>query len=446
MKKNASNNSGDNKNGSKNIKCDLYIHNIASLVTCANPSKKPKAGGELFDAGEIKNGAVLAGGGKIIKAGPAAEIEKYIAENKITPGRAIDAGGKTVMPGFVDAHTHIVFSGSRENEFAMRVEGKSYLEILNAGGGILNTLKSMRIITEDELYRQSSERVLSAFMHGTTFMEIKSGYGLDFDAEIKTLKVCRRLAEESPCGIETTFLGAHAIPPEYKSRRGEYIDLIIDKVLPYVAEHKLARFNDVFVEEGAFTAAEGLKILEAGKKLGLTPKVHADEITCCGGAELAAKTGAISADHLLMASERGLEMMKESGVVALALPGTLYSLLSKSYLNFEQLIKTGVAPALATDANPGSNMCINMQTALNQAVCLMKVPPAAAVNMATINAAHAIGIAKQCGSIEEGKQADLIIIDGASYNYIAYSYGVNHVKYVIKKGVAYQVESALRKL
>jgi imidazolonepropionase len=444
MKENGNDN--NSKNGSKKIECGLYIHNIASLVTCANPSKKPKTGGELLDAGEIKNGAVLTGGGKIIKAGAAAEIEKYISDNKITPARDIDACGKTVMPGFVDPHTHMVFSGSRENEFAMRVEGKSYLEILKAGGGILNTLKSMRTITEDELYRESSGRVLSAFMHGTTSMEIKSGYGLDFDAEIKTLKVCRRLAEESPCGIEATFLGAHAIPPEYKDRRGEYIDLIINKVLPYVAGHKLARFNDVFVEEGAFTADEGLKILEAGKKLGLIPKVHADEITCCGGAELAAAVGAISADHLLMASERGLEMMKERGVIAVALPGTLYSLLSKNYLNFERLMKTGVAPALATDANPGSNMCINMQTALNQAVCLMKVPPAAAINMATINAAHSIGIAGRCGSIEEGKQADLIVIDGASYNYIAYSYGVNHVKCVIKNGVPYHVESALRKL
>ena len=434
------------ENSGNKVKCDLYIHNIASLVTCANPSKKPKAGAELLDAGEIKNGAVLTAGDKIIKAGPAAEIEKYITDNKISPERRIDAGGKTVMPGFVDAHTHMVFSGSRENEFAMRVEGKSYIEILNAGGGILNTLKSMRTISEDDLYRESGERVLTAFMHGTTSMEIKSGYGLDFDAEIKTLKVCRRLAQESPCTIEATFLGAHAIPPDYKNRRREYIDLIINKVLPYVAEHKLARFNDVFVEEGVFTAEEGFEILEAGKKLGLIPKVHADEITCCGGAELAANTGAISADHLLMAGERGLEMMKEKGVIAVALPGTLYSLLSKKYLDFERLMKIGVAAALATDANPGSNMCINMQTAINQAVCLMKVPPAAALNMATINAAHAIGIAGRRGSIEEGKQADLIVIDGASYNYIAYSYGVNHVKSVIKNGVAYQVESALGKL
>ncbi len=431
-----------------NVSYDLYIKNISSLISCANPTKKPKAGNELFDAGEIKNGALLAGGGYIIKTGTTEEIEKFIVENRISiaPERVIDARGCTAAPGFIDAHTHMVFSGSRENEFAMRVEGRSYLEILNAGGGILNTLKSMRSISEDELYRVSAERIMRAFMHGTTSMEIKSGYGLDFDAEIKTLRVCKRLSADMPCTIVPTFLGAHAIPPEYKNRREEYINLIINKVIPYIAEHELARFNDVFVEEGVFTASEGKLILDAGKKYGLTAKVHADEITCCGGAELAAETGAISADHLLMASERGLEMMKESGVVAVSLPGTLYSLLSKTYLTFERLMKAGVAPALATDANPGSNMCINMQTALNQAVCLMKTPPAAAFNMATINAAHASGIAGKTGSIEAGKYADIIILEGESYNYTAYSYGVNLVKYVIKKGMVYKVESFLNKI
>lgn len=430
----------------KSVKCELYLKNISSLATCANPDGRPKSGAALLDAGEIKNGAVLVSEGKILKTGPTAAIEKYLADNKIAPEKELDLSGMTVTPGFVDPHTHMAFAGSRENEFAMRVEGRTYLEILNAGGGILNTLRYVRNIDLKELYSETLARVERAFMHGTTSMEIKSGYGLDFDAEIKTLKVCRKLAGKSPCTIVATYMGAHAIPPEYKDRRGEYIDLMINKVIPYVAKHGLAKFNDVFVEAGVFTAEEGEKILAAGKKHGLVPKVHADEITCCGGAELAARIGAISADHLLMASDRGLEMMRERGVVAVALPGTLYSLLSKTYLDFEKLMKKDVAIALATDANPGSNMCINMQAAINQAVCLMKVPPAAAVNMATINAAHAIGIAAERGSIEAGKFADLAVLEGPSYNYTAYSYGVNHVKFVVKNGALYEVKSQLRKI
>lgn len=430
----------------KSVKCDLYLKNISSLATCANPGGRPKAGAALLDAGEIKNGAVLVGGGRILKTGTTAEIEKYLADNGVAPEREIDLAGMTVMPGFVDPHTHMAFAGSREGEFAMRVEGRTYLEILNAGGGILNTLRHVRGVSEKELYAITAERVERAFMHGTTSMEIKSGYGLDFDSEIKTLKVCAKLAKKSPCTIVATFMGAHAIPPEYKGRREDYIALITDKAIPYVAKKGLARFNDVFVEEGVFTAEEGARILEAGKRHGLVPKVHADEITCCGGAELAARAGAISADHLLMASDRGLDMMREKGVVAVALPGTLYSLLSGSYLEFGRLMKKGVAVALATDANPGSNMCINMQTAINQAVCLMKAPPAAAVNMATINAAHAIGIADERGSIEAGKAADMIALEGPSYNYIAYSYGINHVRLVIKDGRPFEVKSSLRKI
>lgn len=429
----------------RKIKCDLYLKNISSLATCANPGGMPKSGDDLLDAREIKDGAVLIGGGKIIKVGTTEEMERHIAEAGINVEKRLCLKGKTVTPGFVDPHTHIVFSGSRENEFAMRVQGKTYLEILNAGGGILNTLKSLRAISEDDLFVESKRRVERSFMHGTTSMEIKSGYGLDFDAEIKTLKVCERLSREPLCTIAATYMGAHAIPPEYKNDRSGYIKLMTDKVIPYVAGHKLAKFNDVFVEAGVFTAEEGRLILETGKKHGLIPKVHADEITCCGGAELAAETGAISADHLLMASGRGLEMMKEKGVVAVALPGTLYSLLCGTYLDFKKLMEKGVAVALATDANPGSNMCLNMQTAINQAVCLMKAPPAAALNMATINAAHAIGLAGERGSIEEGKYADLVVLEGASYNYAAYSYGVNLAEYVVKNGALYSVAACLNR-
>ena len=426
----------------------LYLKNISSLLCCKEEKGAPKSGDALLEVNEIKDGAVLVSDDKIAMVGASEEIEKYLNENakEIKIEKMLNLKGKTVMPGFVDPHTHIVFSGSRETEFAMRVAGKTYLEILNAGGGILNTLKNVRTTSEENLYSESLARVNKAFMHGTTSMEIKSGYGLDFDSEIKTLKVISKLAEKSPCTVVSTYMGAHAVPPEYKERREEYIKLIIEKAIPFIAKNKLAKYNDVFVEAGVFSAAEGREILNAGKSAGLTPKVHADEITSCGGAELAAETGAVSADHLLMASDKGLKMMKEKGVVAVTLPGTLYSLLSKSFLDFERLRKIGVPLALATDANPGSNMCLNMQTAINQAVCLMKTPPAAAINMATINAAFAIGLASERGSIECGKYADMIVVEGGSYNYTAYCYGANLVEYVVKNGVLYKISANIETL
>ncbi|MEZ7890389.1 MAG: imidazolonepropionase [Candidatus Wallbacteria bacterium] len=421
----------------------LYLKNISELVTCSNSSKKPKRGEELLDAHVISDGAVLVQGDKIKMVGTTAALESYIKSpgRKIKIERELSLKGMTLAPGFVDPHTHLVFAGSRENEFAMRVCGKTYLEILEAGGGILNTLKNVRINSEDELFAEANARVEQAFMHGTTSMEIKSGYGLDFESEIKSLKVIERLSKKSKCTVVSTYMGAHAIPPEYKAKREEYIELMINKVIPYVAEHKLAKFNDVFVEEGVFSAAEGRRILEAGKRHGLVPKVHADEITSCGGAELAAEIGAISADHLLMATDSGFEKMRDAGVTAVCLPGTLYSLLSKSYLSFDRLLKLKVPLALATDANPGSNMCLNMQAAINQAVCLMKTPPAAAFNMATINSAHAVGIAGERGSVEAGKYADFVIFEGRSLNYMPYCYGTNLVKYIVKNGVLHKINS-----
>ncbi|HNY12424.1 MAG TPA: imidazolonepropionase [Candidatus Wallbacteria bacterium] len=423
----------------------LLLKNIQQLVTCSNKNGKPKSGGELLDVHEIADGAVLVEGEKIKMVGTTKAVDDYIKSKgrAIKIERELSLRGKTVMPGFVDPHTHMLFSGSRETEFAMRVAGKSYLEILNAGGGILNTLKNIRMSTEDELYRETHRRVELALMHGTTSMEIKSGYGLDHENEIKSLNVINKLSKQPNFTIVPTYMGAHAIPPEYKNDREGYISAIINKIIPYVAEKKLAKFNDVFVEAGVFTVEEGRNILEAGKKCGLIPKVHADEITECGGARLAAEMGAISADHLLMASDEGLAAMRDKGVVAVCLPGTLYSLLSSSYLSFDRLMKIGVPMALATDANPGSNMCLSMQTAINQAVLLMRTPPAAAINMATINSAHAIGVARERGSIEVGKYADMVVLEGMSYNYLPYCYGTNLVEFVIKNGSAYKVSKSL---
>jgi len=429
-------------------KYSIYLRHISELVTCSDKGKKPKAGPGILDIGAIKDGAVLVEGDRISRVGTTADLDSYIAEAKGEAfiEREFDLSGMTVAPGFVDPHTHLVFSGSRENEFAMRVAGKTYLEIQAAGGGILSTIGHVRGASEEDLYRQAYARAESAFMHGTTSMEIKSGYCLDLEGEIKSLRVINKLAKDSKCTIVPTYMGAHAIPPEYKQSRGEYIELVAEKVIPRVAAEKLAKYNDVFVEEGAFTADEGRRILEAGKKHGLIPKVHADEITSCGGAELAAEVGAASADHLLMATASGLLRMRDEGVVAVCLPGTLYSLLSKSYLGFDKLLNLAIPAALATDANPGSNMCLNMQTAINQAVCLMKTPVAAALNMATINAAYAIGLADERGSIEEGKFADMIVLEGASHEYFAYCYGTNLVRYVVKNGSMYKVNAELSKI
>lgn len=425
----------------------LYLRHISELVTCADPEKKPKAGRALLDIGAIKDGAVLVEGDRISRVGTTAELDAEVKSGgDAVIERELDMSGMTVMPGFVDPHTHLVFSGTRENEFAMRVAGRTYLEIMAAGGGILNTLAHVRGASEEELYRGAYERAELAFMHGTTTMEIKSGYGLDVENELKSLRAVGKLAKTSKCTVVSTYMGAHAIPPEYKNARSEYVKLMVEKAIPRVAEEKLAKFNDVFVEEGSFTAEEGREILEAGKAHGLAPKVHADEITSCGGAELAADVGAVSADHLLMATASGLLKMRDRGVVAVCLPGTLYSLLSKAYLGFDKILNLSIPAALATDANPGSNMCLNMQTAINQAVCLMKTPVAAAVTMATINAAYAIGVAGERGSVEAGKFADMIAIDGRSHEYLAYCYGTNHVRFVVKNGEMYKVSSELSRV
>jgi imidazolonepropionase len=345
----------------------------------------------------------------------------------------IDAGGRLVMPGMVDPHTHLVFAGSREYELEMRLNGATYLEILRAGGGILATTRKTRAATEEELAWETKKRLNRFLLHGVTTVEAKSGYGLTVEDELKMLRVAKRLNEEHPVDIVSTFMGAHAVPPEYKENPDAYVDLVIEEMIPRVARENLAEFCDVFCEEGVFTVEQSERILEAGKRHGLRPKLHADEIEPMGGAELAARVGAVSADHLLKVSDEGIRRMAEAGVVAVLLPGTAFFLMAE-YARARHMIDQGVPVALATDRNPGSSPTESLPLIMNLACLQMKMTPAEVISAATINAAHAVSRARQVGSLEPGKQADILILDAPNYPYLQYHFGVNLVDTVIKKG------------
>ncbi len=333
------------------------------------------------------------------------------------------------MPGFVDPHTHVVFAGSREFELDMKLSGLSYMDVLKKGGGIFYTVNETRKATENDLFNQSKNRLDHMLIHGTTTCEGKSGYGLELETELKILKIQKNLNESHHMDIVSTFLGAHAIPKEYNA--DEYVDLIITNMLPKLNE--TATFCDVFCEKDVFTNEQSRRILTIGKKYGLIPKIHADEIVDTGGASLAAEVGAISADHLLMSCEEGLIEMAKKSVIGVLLPGTPFSLMQNTYAPARKMIELGVPIALATDLNP--NCWIESMQFVIQLACLnMKMTPAEAITAATYNAACAIGLNNNIGSIEKGKQADIIILDCPNYKFLSYKFGVNLVETIIKNG------------
>lgn len=416
----------------------LLVTGIAELLTCAG-SARPLAGEALLSAGVVPDAALLVEGDRVAAAGPAAEVVPLAEARHAGSLEILDAEGGVVCPGFVDSHTHALFLATREKEFAMRVAGAKYLDILAAGGGILSSVRSLAAASEDDLVEATLPRLRRMFAHGTTTVEIKSGYGLTPELEFKSLRAIRRIASLVPMDIRATFCGAHAVPPEYKGRAGAFIDLLIDRAMPVIAREKLAHFADVFVEEGVFTVAEGRRYLLAARAHGLLPKLHADEIHPLGGAELAAEVGAVSADHLLAATPAGLRAMAAAGTVATYLPGTLYSLMSDRYPRFADFHACGVAPALASDFNPGSNYAFNMQNAISQGALLLRAPVEAAINMATMNGAHALAMAAEVGSLEPGKKADFVILDCPSHLHLAYHYGSNMARTVVKAGVRYDV-------
>jgi imidazolonepropionase len=414
------------------IQADLIIEGAAELLTLTGAGNRPRRGEEMGDLWIIQRGALAARRGKIVWVGPTADL--LTAVRPMAFCKLIDAYGKTVMPGLVDPHTHLVFAGSRENEFAMRIQGKTYLEIAAAGGGINATVAATRQASKAELTfgaRRSLNRMLPL---GTTTVEAKSGYGLDLETEIKMLEVIQGLNQDDPITVVPTFMGAHEIPPEFRQDPEAYVDLVITRMIPAVAERKLARFCDVFCETGVFSVAQTERIFRAAQAAGMETRVHADELTDLGGAAMAARMKARTADHLLYANDDGIRAMAQAGVIAVLLPGTAYFLHMQRYARARDMIAAGVPVALATDFNPGSCMTESMPLIMNMACTQMRMLPAEAITAATINAAWAIGEQDRIGTLEVGKQADLLVLDAPNHAHLCYHFGVNLVERVIKNG------------
>ena len=402
---------------------DLLLKNIGLLATpIGNRAQKGKAQGEIT---QIKNAVVAIKDGIIEYAG------EY--DSSVKAGTVIDCEGCLVTPGLVDAHTHLVFGGWRQHEFGLKLAGVSYLDILRQGGGILSTVDSTRNETAENLTKKAEKLLKKMCAHGTTTVECKSGYGLDLENERKQLAVAKTLNGKSDVDIVSTFMGAHAIPREYKDNREEYINLLCEKMLPAIAGEKLAEFCDIFCETAVFSPDESRVILKRAAELGFKLKAHADEIDPIGGAELAAEVGCISAEHLIAASDKGIRDLAEKGVIAVLLPATSFYL-GKPYARARKMIDEGVAVAVATDFNPGSSPNFNMQFPMNLACLNYRLNPGEALTAVTLNAAAAIGRAETVGSIEAGKKADMVIWDAPDLDMIFYRYGANQVKTVIKSG------------
>ena len=410
----------------------LLLDNIGTLVTVAAPRddrRGPGRGGDqMSEIGVRRNAAVAIDGDVIEWIGDAGERSFSGAER-------VDCSGRTVTPGLVDSHTHMVFAGDRSAEFAARLRGATYQQIAESGGGILSTVRAVRAASVEDIVEKGRALVRSAFRHGSTTIEVKSGYGLDEESEMRLLEAVRRINEDEPAELVATFLGAHDVPPELRADRASYVDSVA-RMIPHVVEHKLAEFCDVFSDTGYFTVEESERIYAAASEHGMKLKVHADELSSFGGAEMAARIGAVSADHLLQISNDGIERMRESGVVATLLPGTAF-FLNLPYAPARRMIDAGLTVALATDCNPGSNMCENMQMSMALACMGMRMTVEEAITASTLNGAAALGMSDRIGSIEVGKQADVAIFDTADYPGIVYHYGVNQVRAVVKRGVLY---------
>ncbi len=419
------------------MKADLIIANVGQLVTCASGGK-PKRGAEMRDVGVIENGAVAVVDGKVTAVGKSDAIMREYSSDNI-----IDADGKVVCPGFVDPHTHIVFAGDRLNEFELKIQGADYLEILASGGGIISTVRHTREASFDELVDQARKRLDKMLDCGTTTAEIKTGYGLETETELKMLHVIEELDKTHAIDIVPTFLAAHAVPPEFKENADGYVDLICDEMLPKVCEWYLLShfpgknipcFADVFCERNAFDLAQATRILETARSFGFALKAHVDEFTNLGGSRMAVGMEAISIDHLDAISDDEIELLAASNTVGIVTPAVNFNFGSSHFADARKLIDAGCAIALSTDYNPGSAPCPSQPLAMAIACRYQKLLPAEAMNAATINAAFGMGLGETLGSIEVGKTADLVIFDCGDYRQIANEFGGNLVDAVVKDG------------
>ena len=410
------------------MKADLILKNIGKLVTMQGSSNF-KVKEEMNNTQIIEDAYIAVKNGKILAIGVGDVFGNIIGPNT----QIHDAQGLLVTPGLIDTHTHLVHGGSRENEFSMKLNGIPYIEILKNGGGILSTVKSTRESSKEELYQKAKKSLDRMLEFGVTTIEAKSGYGLELNTEIKQLEVAKLLDKTHPIDLVHTFLGAHAILQEYKENHKGYIDILVDEMLPKIKNMGLAEFCDVFCEEGVFSIEESEYILSSAKKMGYKLKIHADEIESLGGAELAAKLGCISADHLMAASDKGIKMMVENKVVANILPATSFNL-NKNYADCRKMIDMGAIVSLSSDYNPGSCPSENLQFVMQLGCLHLNMTPNEVLTSVTINAAYAIDRADEIGSLEVGKNADFVVFDAPNVEYLMYHFGINHTQRVYKNG------------
>jgi len=426
--------------------CDLLVHSAAQLLTLAGG---PQRGAALGGLGLIPDGALAVTGERIIAAGPSSQLQAEYA-----PRITLDATGCVVLPGFVDPHTHVLWIGDRANEFEMRLAGKSYLEIMSAGGGIMSTVQRTRAASVEQLVDEARPRLKRMLAHGTTTVEVKTGYGLETQSELRMLQAIAQLDAEGPWSLAPTFLGAHAVPAEYAGREDAYVDLVVEEMLPAAGSAHIAdrlsqtastddtryairdmrMFCDVFCEQGAFTVAQSRRILERARDLGFGLKIHADEFAGLGGTGLAVELGAASADHVVHTPDDDIAALGRGETVAVGLPGTPFGLAQKDYTPAQKILAANGLLALATDLNPGTTWCESMQMVIALACRYMRLTPAQAIAASTINAARAIRRDQAVGSLEIGKQADLIVLDVPDYRHLGYRYGTNLVRTVVKAG------------
>jgi imidazolonepropionase len=414
---------------------DLLIHNLSEVATPQGTS--PRRGTDQRHVLRLKGAEVLCRNGHVVFVGPPEERRAVFGE--LPDARRLDGRGGTLIPGFVDPHTHLPWNGSREEEFAARLAGKTYQEIAAAGGGILSSVAATRRATEEELAANVRKRLDQMLIWGTTTAEAKSGYGLTLQDELKQLRAIRAASSAHAVDLVPTLLAAHEVPPEHRPDRGRYVDLICEEIVPAAAEQGLARFCDVFCEKGVFSAEESRRVLEAGARHGLAPRLHADEFVDSGGAELAADLGALSADHLMAVSPAGIEALARSGVTAVLLPGTSFFLMKHVYAPARRLVEAGVPIALATDCNPGSCFTESMPAVFVLAVFELGLTIEESLTAATLNAACSLGLGAEIGSVEVGKRADLVLLDAPNLLHLAYHFGINPVAAVVKGGEVVRV-------